>query len=122
MNPVVFFERCSVKVIHADDVAPQPVTEEGACGTTIRWLITKEDGAPHFAMRLFELQPGGATPLHTHEWEHEVFVLQGEGSVWREEGKVPIRAGSVVFVPPGEKHCFENTGTETLRFLCIVPI
>ena len=111
-----------MKIVHYTDVAPAPVTEEGACSTTIRWLIAKEDGAANFAMRLFELEPGGSTPLHTHAWEHEVFVIEGAGTVWREEKAVPIEAGTAIFVPPEEKHCFKNTGTATLRILCLVPV
>ena len=111
-----------MKVLQYEDVPPTAVTTEGARGTSIRWLIAKEDGAPTFAMRLFELTPGGSTPLHTHAWEHEVFILNGEGTVWRNGEDVPFRAGTAIFVPPEEKHCFKNTGSESLRFLCLVPI
>jgi quercetin dioxygenase-like cupin family protein len=55
--------------------------EEGALKVKVRWLITKEIGAENFAMRLFEIEPGGYTPLHSHPWEHEVFILEGEGVV-----------------------------------------
>ena len=111
-----------MKVVHYEDMAPTPVDVPGACGTSIRCLIAKEDGAATFAMRLFELMPGGTTPLHTHAWEHEVFILSGEGTVWRDGEEVPFRPGTAIFVPPEEKHCFKNTGTETMRFLCLVPI
>ena len=111
-----------MKIVHYTDVAPAPVTEEGAHSTTVRWLIAKEDGAPNFAMRLFELEPGVSTPLHTHAWEHEVFVVEGAGTVWRDGKGVPIEAGTAIFVPPEEKHCFKNTGTAILRMLCLVPV
>jgi quercetin dioxygenase-like cupin family protein len=48
-------------------------------------LITKEMGAPNFVMRLFEIDPDGYSPFHTHAWEHEVFVLEGEGTVLTEK-------------------------------------
>jgi quercetin dioxygenase-like cupin family protein len=111
-----------MKVLHYDELTPNPVTMEGAQGVTIRWLIAKEDGAPHFAMRLFEVTPGGHTPLHTHETEHEVFILEGEGTVWKEGKEVPMAAGTVVFVPPGEKHRFMNKGDGVLKFICMVPV
>ena len=66
------------------EVEPSTV-EEGATHTTIRWVIAEEDGAPHFSMRVFEIGPDGHTPLHEHGWEHEVFVLDGEGVVVGEE-------------------------------------
>jgi quercetin dioxygenase-like cupin family protein len=40
--------------------------EEGAAKLNVRWLITKEMGAGNFAMRLFEVEPDGYSPLHSH--------------------------------------------------------
>ena len=55
--------------------------EGGSTKLSVRWLITKETGAKNFAMRLFEMEAGGRSPLHSHNWEHEVFILEGEGIV-----------------------------------------
>ena len=44
-------------------------TYEGVEGVSIRWVISKDDGAPTFAMRVIDVQPGGNTPFHTHDWE-----------------------------------------------------
>ena len=95
--------------------------EGGAEKTTVRWLISKKEGAPNFAMRLFEIGPEGYTPLHKHPWEHEAFVLEGEGVISSEQGEHPISSGSVVFVPEDELHQFKNTGTDPLRILCMIP-
>ena len=72
-------------------------------------------------MRQFEVAPGGFTPRHSHPYEHEVFVLEGEGEVF--EGPKPHRlgAGDVVFVKPDEVHQFRNTGSGPLKFLCLIP-
>jgi quercetin dioxygenase-like cupin family protein len=96
--------------------------DEGASGLKVRWLITKEMGAPNFAMRLFEMDPRGKSPLHTHAWEHEVFILEGEGTVIDGEKERKLKAGDVVFIKPNEKHQFKNDGSVTLKFLCLVPI
>jgi quercetin dioxygenase-like cupin family protein len=96
--------------------------DEGASGLKVRWLITKEMGAPNFAMRLFEMEPSGKSPLHTHAWEHEVFILDGEGVVVDGEKERRLRAGDVVFIRPNEKHQFKNSGSAALKFLCLVPI
>jgi quercetin dioxygenase-like cupin family protein len=99
------------------DVEAQPAAE----GVTMRVLIGPEEGAPVFNMRVFEVQPGYASPYHSHWWEHEVFVLSGKGVVKTAEGEVPVAHGSTVFVPGGEMHQFLNTGGDLLRFLCLVP-
>jgi quercetin dioxygenase-like cupin family protein len=110
-----------MRVFHYQSVKAKEA-DEGASKLKVRWLITKEMGAPSFAMRLFEMEPKGHSPFHSHPWEHEVFILEGEGIVVSEEGEKKFKTGDVVFVLPNENHQFKNTGTETLKFLCLVPI
>lgn len=110
-----------MKVNHANDVASQAVQMEGAQGCSVRWLVSESDGAPNFAMRQFEVEPGGHTPRHSHPYEHEVFVLEGEGTVFEGDQAHPLRAGDVVFVKPDEVHQFRNNGSQPLKFLCLVP-
>jgi quercetin dioxygenase-like cupin family protein len=91
-------------------------------GVVKREVITADDGAPHFCMRVFEVEPGSSTTPHSHQWEHEVFVLSGQGMAVSEEGETQIAKDSVVFVPPNKHHCFVNNGNETLRFICVIPL
>ena len=110
-----------MKVMKYDDVPAEDVVEEGAEGVAIRWLITKNDGAPNFAMRHFQISPGGHTPLHSHPWEHEVFILEGNGAVVRKDQDVRISEGSFVFVPAGETHQFRNDGNVGMSLICLIP-
>ncbi len=104
------------------DFREVPASAAGdAEGVGLRWVISKSDGAPNFAMRVVEVQPGRATPLHKHAWEHEVFVIEGQGVVRGNEGDRPIQYGSVIFMPCNETHQFVNQGSEVLRFLCLIP-
>ena len=97
-----------------------PLSE--AEGVIKREVITREDGAPNFGMQVFEVAPGGSTPSHSHSWEHEVFVLSGHGMALGDQGTIPIGKDSVVFVAPGEPHCFVNTGNEPLQLICVMPL
>ena len=92
-----------------------------AKGVYIRWLIGEKDNPPKFFMRYFEVEPGGETPFHAHDWEHEVYVLAGKGVIVTESGEEEIKKGYFALVQPGEKHQFMNTGAEPLKFLCLVP-
>jgi len=103
------------------DVPAEKVTMPGAENVTIRWLLGKESPAPNFYLRLFEVQPGGHSPYHTHPSEHEIFVLEGRGRINAKGGSRLIAAGSFALVEPGEEHQFENTGKAALKFLCLVP-
>jgi quercetin dioxygenase-like cupin family protein len=111
-----------MKVERSAKIAKMPVTTEGAKGVEMRVLISKADGAPTFAMRMFEVEPGGHTPLHRHPHEHEVFVLEGDGTFVHEGRDYSITREDVVFVPGDSEHCFRNTGKSRLRFLCLVPL
>jgi quercetin dioxygenase-like cupin family protein len=110
-----------MKHVNYVDVPPEEPNEPSAKGMRIRWLITQKDGAKNFAMRLFEVEPGGYTPWHQHQWEHEIFILEGEGRARGEKGEEPFRAGDVFFISPMEWHQIKNTGTGLLRFLCLIP-
>jgi quercetin dioxygenase-like cupin family protein len=114
-------QMAELKIMRAEQVPASPVRHEGAPGVTIRWLISKQDGAPNFAMRLFEVAPGGHSPLHRHEWEHEVYIVEGEGELDWEGERRTFTGGDFIFVAPGMEHRFRNTGSIPLKFLCMVP-
>lgn len=103
------------------EVPASDVTMEGASGCRVRWLIGEVDQAPNFAMREFEVEPGGHTPKHSHDYEHEVFVLDGEGVILEGDESRPLRTGDVVYVAPNDVHQFRNTGEAPMRFLCLIP-
>ncbi len=110
-----------MKVQSSDSVELQPVTMEGSSGCQVRWLLSKTDGAPGFAMRQFEVEPGGFTPRHHHPYEHEIYVVEGQGEVYEGDEAHPIKAGDVVLVKPDEVHQFKNRGESPLKFLCLIP-
>jgi quercetin dioxygenase-like cupin family protein len=110
-----------MKIEKSSNISKSPVEIDGAKDVEIRWLISEEDGAEHFAMRMFELQPGGHTPLHTHPQEHEVFVIEGQGTLVYEGREHPFEAEHVIFVPANKEHQFKNTGRSLMRMLCIIP-
>jgi quercetin dioxygenase-like cupin family protein len=111
-----------MKVTDYRKVEARKVEDPAAKGVTIRWLISQKDGAPNFAMRLFEVEPNGHTPFHNHPFEHEVFVLKGEGNLVEQDKTHTIKQGDVILVPGGEKHQFKNASKDTFAFICIVPI
>ena len=110
-----------MKIEKSSNIAKSPVQIQGAKDVEIRWLISKDDGADNFAMRMFELKPAGYTPLHTHPHEHEVFVLAGEGLFIYQGTEHKFAEGHVIFVPGNKEHRFMNTGDSILKMLCLIP-
>lgn len=105
-------------VKRCDEVVPTTY-DDGRAGVTMREMITAPDGAPTFAMRVFDLVPGAATPYHHHPWEHEVFIVRGTGAVRSEQGDSPFAAGDTVFIPGKEPHCF--VAEIAVQFVCVIP-
>jgi quercetin dioxygenase-like cupin family protein len=107
---------------HYTDVQEQVPTEDGVKDTTIRWLIAEKDGAKTFAMRVFTFQPGGHTPHHQHDWEHEIFVIEGNGILRSGEKREPLKQGDFIFIKPMEWHQMRNESGEIMRVICLIPI
>ncbi len=110
-----------MKLNHFEEIEQQAVEMPGAQGCQVRWLVGKSDGAENFSMRQFDVAVDGYTPKHSHPYEHEVFVLDGQGTVLEGEKVHQIKSGDVIYVCPDEVHQFKNTGDTPLRFLCLIP-
>ena len=110
-----------MRVQNYQDIDLKEVEMEGATGCGVRQLVGQMDQAPNFAMRQFEVAPGGHTPKHFHDYEHEVFVLEGEGVVMDGDQEQPLSSGDVIYVAPNDVHQFRNTGDRPMRFLCLIP-
>ena len=109
-----------MKIFHYTDVEAKDAGA-GTSKLTVRWLITQEMGAKNFALRLFELEAGGHSHLHSHNWEHEVFILEGEGLVVGGKEERKFKAGDAIFIPSNEKHQLKNNSKNACKLLCLIP-
>ncbi len=103
------------------DVEPTHFNNDQAKGVAARVVIGRKDGAENFFMRVFEIAPGGSTPKHRHDWEHEMFIHSGEGELHMNGQCTPLRSGNVVFVPGNEEHQIKNSSGELFTMVCLVP-
>jgi quercetin dioxygenase-like cupin family protein len=95
---------------------------EGAEGVYKQIPLSREDGAPIFAFRVFTIEPGGHTPLHQHPFEHMNYVIDGSGTVIAGDRETGIETGDFVLVLPGETHQYRNTSPgKPLVIICAVP-
>ncbi len=95
--------------------------EEIAKGVFRIWLLDESNGANNFYMRIFEILPFCATKEDRHPYEHEIFVLSGQGKLKTGDKWEEMNEGDAFFVPPNAVHAIKNTGNTTLRFICVVP-
>lgn len=109
-------------VRRADGMDGTPMQMDGARGVTMRLMVGRGDGAPNFSMRHFSVEAGGCTPRHSHDYEHEVYIVRGQARLEQDGQFNDLQAGDVAFVEPNNVHQFVNTGAEPLEFLCLVPV
>ena len=66
-------------------------------------------------------EPGARTAWHTHPLGQTLIVTAGVGLVATAGGDIQrIRAGDVVWCPPGEKHWHGATGTTAMTHIALV--
>jgi quercetin dioxygenase-like cupin family protein len=110
-----------VKITNVKDIPSEKVEMDGVKDCQYQVALSARDGELSMAMRFFEVAPGGNTPLHNHSYEHEILIMEGAGTVWRDGKEVALKAGDVLFIPSDEKHQFKNTGSQPFKFMCLIP-
>jgi HTH-type transcriptional repressor of puuD len=60
-------------------------------------------------------EPGTALPLHTHNVEESVMVLEGQATAVIGDDHFELVADDVTWVPTGVEHCFINRGQGQMR-------
>jgi uncharacterized cupin superfamily protein len=90
----------------------------GVIGPRVAGAVARKLGAA------VDILPPGkrACPYHFHYAQEEMFViLEGHGTLRVAGEMVPVRAGDVVFIPPGPEypHQFINTSDAPMRYLSI---
>ena len=110
-----------MKIASLTQIPAEKVEMDGAKNCQVRLAVSPRDGAPNFAMRVFEIAPGGHTPLHHHPYEHEIYVMEGLGTVWRDGKEVTIQSGDVLYIPADEPHQFKNSTQNPFKFMCLIP-
>jgi mannose-6-phosphate isomerase-like protein (cupin superfamily) len=87
-------------------------------GDHYTFLVTGEEtGGAYFVMEAL-VPPGGGPPPHVHHREDEAFyVLEGEYEFLVEGRTINAGAGSLLYVPRGNLHTYNNAGEEPGRML-----
>ena len=69
---------------------------------------------------LVTFEPGARTAWHTHPLGQTLYVISGVGRIQTKGGPIhEIRAGDVVWIPPGEKHWHGATATTAMSHIAI---
>lgn len=100
------------KILHPDEIE---LFDRGTGVKTIP-LVGKwntEGNKVTTGITIFE--PGTAIPLHTHNVEETVLVLEGEATAVVGDEEYNLVAEDITWVPTGVPHCFRNRGETVMR-------
>jgi quercetin dioxygenase-like cupin family protein len=103
-------------------IEPRPYkapTHPGGFAGVTRYVLADQLPAG-FALRYFELEPGGYSTLEKHHHVHLVIVLRGVGKALVGDAVFELRPLDAVYVPPTAPHRWVNEGPEPFGFLCPV--
>ena len=95
--------------------AEQVVADRGGGARTIP-LVTPGVGARQMINGITMIAPGAAIPLHYHDCEESVIVLEGEAVAVIGGAEHSVGPGDTSWIPPGVPHFFRNPSeSATLR-------
>ena len=95
-----------------------PVVDRGNGIRTIP-LVTKETGSKHLTTGITRFPVGAKVPLHSHNCEEQVTILEGEAEAEIDGQRHQLHPYDTTLVPANEPHRFVNVGTTTLAILWI---
>ena len=100
---------------------PRDYDKPGTKGAEGKILIGSADGAQHFIIRYFRVEPGGWTALESHHHDHGVFILHGRARLLLGEEEVEVGPRDLIYIAPDEVHQLRPVGNDPLGFLCTIP-
>ena len=106
----------SSSAVHGAPAEGRAVRMAGAQLLTLK--VSSEQTGGAYSLFEFAVSPGGGSQPHVQHREDEGFyVLEGEFEFLIEDARIDVGPGSLVYVPKGNLHAFENVGKTTGRML-----
>lgn len=94
--------------------------ESASSERDFRCLVNEDAGIAEVTQFLGTIQPGRA-PMHAHEYDEVLYVVEGEGVVHWEDGRaIAVRRGSCIHFPVLKLHTLENTSSTPMRVMGVL--
>jgi mannose-6-phosphate isomerase-like protein (cupin superfamily) len=81
--------------------------------------VIDADYTDPYSAQLGKIGPGGLSKPHVDHYNHAFYFISGTGTVTLGKQSWPLKPGTIVKIPSGLTHGFENTGQDDLTFLVI---
>jgi mannose-6-phosphate isomerase-like protein (cupin superfamily) len=91
-------------------------------GTRLRELLhpDRDPVEVRCSLAVAQLAPKRSSRPHRLSTAEVYYLVAGQGTMHIDSEAAPVRAGDAVYIPPGATQWLENTGDETVEFVCIV--
>lgn len=86
-------------------------------GIVHQTIASKKQGANSLEIWRQMIAPNAETPVHKHECEEVVIVLQGSGQAIMDGKVIDFAANSTLIIAPGTVHQIINTGDQEMQIL-----
>lgn len=101
----------SAVVIEANAIVP---IARGGGVTTIPYIGSWNSEDAMITTGITRFPPGAGIPLHTHNVDETVLIIEGQARVTVGEDEYHLVAGDATHVPTGMPHRFENRGGDQM--------
>ena len=105
-------------VIKVDQV---PLLDRGGGVTTIPLVTHRSDDSASITTGISTYPVGTGAPLHVHNCDEQVTLLEGQGEVEIAGEVTPLVPYDSTYIAAGLQHAFRNTGEQPMRILWIYP-
>ena len=86
---------------------------------TFQMLVDKTIGSDLVTQFIGDIPPSKAAP-HRHLYEEVLIILTGEGMMWTENAKAPVKGGDFLFLPRKQEHSLECTNPEGMLVVGVI--
>jgi quercetin dioxygenase-like cupin family protein len=105
-----------VSILKAAEIS---VIKRGSGILTVPLVTSRSADNPVFTTGISTYPKGQGAPLHSHNCDEQVTLLEGQGEV-EVDGKVtPLKAYDSTYIPGNHQHAFRNTGDAPMKILWI---
>jgi len=98
------------------------VDEHRLPGLSHRTVAGPLQGFKQMEVWVQTVEPGAATPVHRHDCEEAIVILEGRGVLVMEGREQTFGAGSTLVIPRNAVHQVKNTGADSIRLVAALAM
>ena len=89
--------------------------QERRPGVVLSSLVDGDAGATQISSGVAEFAIGASAPMHYHDAEESVIVVEGEGLMVIDGQEHIVHPNDAAFIPPGAHHSIANHGNQPFK-------